>query len=201
MMDVDGNIIIVSSHMLNSQGKPIYSSISPETMCKIRYPHSKANIYELNRRAKQLLEWLGKTQSEYEHERMSWLLPSPVLTEAAVAAAAEVAIEGEEANKSPLVAAANGALGCAPVAGRQYSQQLSEAPTSPINPNDWPNDDVADDCEIVFKDRGASCFDELADSQRQQQLAVLEEAHPRDTRSIMEGLMSRLIQFQEMYSS
>ncbi|KAJ1896404.1 hypothetical protein LPJ66_004005 [Kickxella alabastrina] len=190
MMDVDGNIILVSSHMLNSQGKPIYSSISPETMCKIRYPHSKASIYELNRRAKQLLEWLGKTQSEYEHERMSWLLPSPVLT---AAAAAEVAIEGEEAHET---------LGCAPVAGRQYSQQLSEAPTSPINPNDWPNDDTADDCEIVFKDRGASCFDELVGSQRrQQQPAALEKAHPRDTRSIMEGLMSRLIQFQEMYSS
>ncbi|KAJ1894927.1 hypothetical protein LPJ66_004887, partial [Kickxella alabastrina] len=148
----------------------------------------------------QLLEWLGKTQSEYEHERMSWLLPSPVLT---AAAAVEVAIESEEANESPLVAVANGALGCAPVAGRQYSQQLSEAPTSPINPNDWPNDDVADDCEIVFKDHGASCFDELVDSQKQlqQQPAVLEEAHPRDTRSIMEGLMSRLIRFQEMYSS
>ncbi|KAJ2776774.1 hypothetical protein GGI15_004741 [Coemansia interrupta] len=71
MVDVDGNRIVVPSHMLNAHGQPMYSSITADTMCKIRYPHSRASLYDLNRRAKQMLEWLGKTQSEYEHERLS----------------------------------------------------------------------------------------------------------------------------------
>ncbi|KAJ1989439.1 Histone deacetylase complex subunit [Coemansia spiralis] len=91
MVDIDGNSITIPPHLLNAQGQPMFSSASEETMCRIRYPHQRASVTELGRRAKQLLEWLGKMQSE-------WELEAPV------------------------------------------SPQVSEAPTSPINPADWPDD-------------------------------------------------------------
>ncbi|KAJ2723168.1 Histone deacetylase complex subunit [Coemansia sp. Benny D115] len=184
-VDVDGNSIIVPSNMLNSHGQPIYSSVTAETMCKIRYPHSKASIYELNRRAKQLLEWLGKTQSEYEHERLAWLVPLGKHK-------GDCGEPGEER--------------VADAVGRDV-RAVSEVPTSPINPSDWPNeDDMLMDGEppaiLRFENEGAADPDEpsagpqtsgIDDSKKQK--------HPRSTLSLMEDLMWRLIRFQETYST
>ncbi|KAJ2158165.1 Histone deacetylase complex subunit [Coemansia sp. RSA 552] len=144
--DIDGNKVTVPSSMLNSQGQPMYSSTSPDTMCKVRYPHSKSSLYELNRRAKQLLEWLGKTQSEYEHERRNWLTPPPIKK----------------------------------VSASNSTSRLSEAPTSPIHPSDWPGDENGD---------GASNDDQHTPRPQ------------RSTLSIVEDLTWRLIRFQETYSS
>ncbi|KAJ2878093.1 Histone deacetylase complex subunit [Coemansia asiatica] len=181
MVDVDGNTIVVPSHMLNSQGQPIYSSVTAETMCKIRYPHSKASLYDLSRRAKQLLEWLGKTQSEYEHERLTWLSPlrRKERTEEHDADA--------DADADVVESACDGALGFedgAPLARKSSTSQVSEAPTSPISPSDWPTDEVA-------VNGGA---DEELDAEPK-------PSHPRSTQSLMEDLVWRLIRFQEAYSN
>ncbi|KAJ2742325.1 hypothetical protein GGI20_004568 [Coemansia sp. BCRC 34301] len=149
--DADGRRITVPPSMLNAQGQPVYSSVTADTMCRIRYPHARASMAELSRRAKQLLEWLGKAQSEYEHERLAWLPP----------------------------------LTADPPGARAASQALSDAPTSPINPSDWPADDLYD-AQL------ACAADEPNPA---------DQASPRSTLSMMEDLMWRLIRFQETYSN
>ncbi|KAJ1722981.1 Histone deacetylase complex subunit [Coemansia erecta] len=177
MHDVDGNLIMVPSHMLNAQGQPIYSSVTSDTMCKIRYPHSRASLYDLNRRAKQMLEWLGKTQSEYEHERLAWLQPR-----AAPGGAADSAGEQQQPQQHPQQQQQQQQE--AGAARRVGSIQVSEAPTSPISPSDWPNDDdVAGDAEPALEDAAES-----------------KPGHPQSTLAIMESLVWRLIRFQEAYS-
>ncbi|KAJ2371964.1 hypothetical protein IW150_004347, partial [Coemansia sp. RSA 2607] len=153
MVDVDGNTITVPPHMLNAQGQPMYSSITPDTMCRIRYPHARASLNDLGRRAKQMLEWLGKTQSEYEQERLAWLEPRAV-----------VAQQQQQQQQQQQTSVQ-----------RVLSIPVSEAATSPIGPDDWP-----DDAE-----------DERADG--------AEHKHPRSTLSLMESLVWRLIRFQEAY--
>ncbi|KAJ2729294.1 Histone deacetylase complex subunit [Coemansia sp. D1744] len=166
MADIDGNMFMVPSNMISSRGQPIYSSIETETMCRIRYPHSKTSMYELNRRAKQLLEWLGKTQIDYEHERKTWLDPTPSTS----------AVESE----SMQVGASNGnvAASNSNVQRNRMDRRLSDAPTSPINPSDWPEEDEYDGAQ--------------SEQPPKQQ---------RSTLTIMEDLVWRLIQFQETYSN
>ncbi|KAJ2328857.1 hypothetical protein IWW51_000957, partial [Coemansia sp. RSA 2702] len=159
MADINGNAFTMPSNMLNAAGQPMYSSAEPDSMCRIRYPHSKASLYELNRRAKQLLEWLGKTQVEYEHERKSWLKPL---------ACSEPLVAQSPARPEP-----------------EPESRLSEAPTSPIHPSEWPEDDEYD---------GVRAKVESPESQPLQ-------LQKRSTVSIMEDLVWRLIRFQESYSS
>ncbi|KAJ2081148.1 Histone deacetylase complex subunit [Coemansia sp. RSA 988] len=113
MNDIDGNTFSVPPDLLNANGQSLYSSTAAESMCRIRYPPSRASLPDLSRRAKQLLEWLGKTQVEYEHERCAWLEP-PV-------------------NLSSRLSTA--------LPSDRMSRRLSDAPTSPIAPTDWPDDD------------------------------------------------------------
>ncbi|KAJ1961869.1 Histone deacetylase complex subunit, partial [Dipsacomyces acuminosporus] len=195
MEDVDGNLITVPSNMLNSHGQPVYSSLSAETMCKIRYPHSKASLYELNRRAKQLLEWLGKTQSEYEHERHSWVQPLGSTSAAAAAAAAAAEGPSQASQPNPMPPSSGGV----PKAKRVYSGPLSEAPTSPINPNDWPNDEDYDG--NAMQKEAADGGDVKEDSSSGMDAPEQQQKHTRTTVSIMEDLVWRLIRFQETYSS
>ncbi|KAJ2359335.1 Histone deacetylase complex subunit [Coemansia erecta] len=179
MADINGNSFMVPSNMLSSCGQPIYSSTESDSKCRIRYPHSKASLYELNRRAKQLLEWLGKTQLDYEHERKAWLTPraSASLVVKSPIQAAEtdsVAVKSPMQDDEPDI-----------VRGPQRSRmerRLSDAPTSPINPSDWPEEDEYD---------GAQPMEEPTSSDQQQ----------RSTLTIMEDLVWRLIQFQETYSN
>ncbi|KAJ1942222.1 hypothetical protein EC988_006550 [Linderina pennispora] len=192
MEDVDGNTITVPSNMLNSHGQPIYSSVTPETMCKIRYPHNRASLHELNRRAKQLLDWLGKAQSEYEQERLTWLQPlHSEDDEQQQGEDTEQDAKPEGDSSSILPRQQQQQL------GRRPSQTLSEAPTSPINPSDWPTDDPelprefpADDEPLMETEAAAPANEgKPADSSR-----------PRPTLSIMEDLVWRLIRFQETYA-
>ncbi|KAI8326114.1 hypothetical protein GQ54DRAFT_307849 [Martensiomyces pterosporus] len=186
MEDVDGNAIMVPPNMLNSHGQPVYSSLTAETMCKIRYPHSKASLYELNRRAKQLLEWLGKTQSEYEHERLSWMQPPS-------RAGADGAPHQGSSLPDPQLPLVDGL----PLQiKRALSRPLSEAPTSPINPNDWPTDEDYDGSTVAKEFPGDAENKGEADAK-----APTQRKGPRSTVSIMEDLVWRLIRFQETYSS
>ncbi|KAJ2234915.1 Histone deacetylase complex subunit [Coemansia sp. RSA 1722] len=175
--DVDGKKIVVPSHMLNSHGQPMYSSVTAETMCKIRYPHSKASLYDLSRRAKQLLEWLGKTQSEYELERLTWLAP-PVLENSAE--------QNDCAEPQTEDAGVALSFDGVRVEKRSNTNQISEAPTSPISASDWPADDIAVD--------GSK-------PETQEEGSDTKPVHPRSTQSIMEDLVWRLIRFQETYSN
>ncbi|KAJ2802858.1 Histone deacetylase complex subunit [Coemansia guatemalensis] len=113
MTDIDGNSFSVPPDLLNSNGQPVYSSTDTASMCRIRYPPPRSSLPDLSRRAKQLLEWLGKTQVEYEHERCTWLTPPDSLPSRPSAA------------QPP----------------DRMSRRLSDAPTSPIAPTDWPDDD------------------------------------------------------------
>ncbi|KAJ1825465.1 Histone deacetylase complex subunit, partial [Coemansia sp. RSA 2599] len=218
MEDVDGNKIVVPSHMLNSHGQPMYSSVSAETMCKIRYPHSKASLYDLNRRAKQLLEWLGKTQSEYEHERLSWLSPlrANESTEHSAELDTEIEARAEAAAAEENVCDGDGdgdglglgaSFGGASVEKRSNTNQISEAPTSPISPSDWPTDDVAVDGGSDPK-LDSDAGDEVLAGNGDSTVAAAavgeggaKPSHPRSTQSIMEDLVCRLIRFQEAYSN
>ncbi|KAJ1942099.1 hypothetical protein FBU59_003299 [Linderina macrospora] len=188
MEDIDGNTITVPSNMLNTHGQPIYSSVTPETMCKIRYPHNRASLHELNRRAKQLLDWLGKAQSEYEHERLTWLRPLH---------AEDDEQQQQEEEEKPEVASPSALLRQQQLAGRRPSQSLSEAPTSPINPSDWPTDDPEQPREFPASDEQPSA----------EAMAMAVEENPaepnrlRPTLSIMEDLVWRLIRFQETYAT
>ncbi|KAJ2476046.1 hypothetical protein EV174_005064 [Coemansia sp. RSA 2320] len=180
-VDVDGNRIVVPSNMLNTQGQPIYSSVASDTMCKIRYPHSRANLYELNRRAKQLLEWLGKAQSEYEQERVTWLPP--------------LGSNNEETEAMPTLQSLSLddiAVGNRAALTRGISHQISDAPTSPIHPSDWPADDN-------FDGESTTATTDVVPAA----VAMVEadERQPRSTLSMMEDLMWRLIRFQETYSN
>ncbi|KAJ2850851.1 hypothetical protein IWW36_001575 [Coemansia brasiliensis] len=186
MSDVNGNKFMVPSRMLNNSGQPMYSSTDQESMCRIRYPHSKSSLYELNRRAKQMLEWLGKTQVEYEHERKSWLpaIDSDTLlvnspTQSTAAAAAVV--------NSPAVN-----MSTSGNSSRSVGRRLSDAPTSPINPSDWPEDEQND-----FQIDRDSADEPLSKTEK-----APEQPRPyRSTLSIMEDLVWRLIRFQETYSN
>ncbi|KAJ2717026.1 Histone deacetylase complex subunit [Coemansia spiralis] len=162
MDDINGNTIVVPSHLLNNSGRPIYSSAATDTMCRIHYPHGRASLHDLGRRAKQLLEWLGKTQVEYEHERQAW---EPTASDAPAA-------------KSPADPAV-------PPPGPR-PRRLSDAPTSPIGPSDWPDD--TDESTTANDAADGACAKAMAKP-------------PRPTLSIMEDLMWRLIRFQETYSS
>ncbi|KAJ2658840.1 Histone deacetylase complex subunit [Coemansia sp. RSA 1200] len=162
--DIDGNPIVIPSHLLNNSGQPMYSSADTETMCKIRYPHNKTSVFELNRRAKQLLEWLGKMQSEYEHEAQSWIEPLD-----------EKCNSDGGANNDDLMEE-----------NRPASRQVSEAPTTPIDPANWPDEDGYD---------GGETGDTALKRDHNQ------PKRPRSTRSIMEDLVWRLIRFQETYST
>ncbi|KAJ2023935.1 Histone deacetylase complex subunit [Coemansia sp. S610] len=183
--DGEGNRITVPSSMLNSQGQPIYSSVASDTMCKIRYPHGRASLYELNRRAKQLLEWIGKAQSEYELERTSWLPP--------------LSQDGPDGAIGSMLSALQELVPLPPNGeptgrrlaelARDGSHQLSDAPTSPINPSDWPADENYDGEESITDTANAAPA-EPGDQSR-----------PRSTLSMMEDLMWRLIRFQETYSN
>ncbi|KAJ2827273.1 Histone deacetylase complex subunit, partial [Coemansia furcata] len=177
--DADGNRITVPSSMLNSQGQPIYSSVSADTMCKIRYPHGKASLYELNRRAKQLLEWLGKAQSEYEHERLSWL---PPLHQGGANTADSMVSALQEL--LPSLPPPNGEPSGRRVAmlARDNSHQLSDAPTSPINPNDWPTDENYDGEEVTV---GVADVALASD----QETGTGDQDRPRSTLSMMEDLV------------
>ncbi|KAJ1799792.1 hypothetical protein LPJ59_001582 [Coemansia sp. RSA 2399] len=170
--DIDGNKVTIPSHLLNNHGKPMYSSADTETMCKIRYPHNKTSVFELNRRAKQLLEWLGKMQSEYEHEANNVIEPLD----------SNGSDEGE--NTEDRLASSN-AKKSRPI-DRVASRQISEAPTSPIDPADWPNEEGYDGEEEAGN--GAKDNSEAP-------------KQPRPTLSIMEDLVWRLIRFQETYST
>ncbi|KAJ2730552.1 Histone deacetylase complex subunit [Coemansia sp. BCRC 34962] len=186
--DADGNRITVPSNMLNSQGQPIYSSVATDTMCKIRYPHGKASLYELNRRAKQLLEWIGKAQSEYEQERPSWLPPlHQDGADATDAAAGSIASTLEELVPLPPSGEPSGRR--LATLARGGSHQLSDAPTSPINPSDWPTDENYDGEE------GTTDIANAAPAE------AAEQNRPRSTLSMMEDLVWRLIRFQETYSN
>ncbi|KAJ2511188.1 hypothetical protein GGI11_005195, partial [Coemansia sp. RSA 2049] len=164
--DIDGNPVVIPSHLLNNSGQPMYSSADTETMCKIRYPHTKTSVFELNRRAKQLLEWLGKMQSEYEHEAQSWIEP---LDEK------KCTSDGGADNDGPVEEE-----------NRPASRQVSEAPTTPIDPANWPDEDGYDG--------GGTGGAALKEDHNQPK-------RPRSTRSIMEDLVWRLIRFQETYST
>ncbi|KAJ2458416.1 Histone deacetylase complex subunit [Coemansia sp. RSA 2424] len=159
----------VENGMLNALGQPMYSSAAADTMCRIRYPHGRASLYELSRRAKQLLEWLGKAQSEYEHERLSWLPPLLLRPE-------------EQSGVAVLV--------------RASSLQLSDAPTSPISPSDWP----ATTADEHYHDLAADA-DANANDNAHHQAEAGDQSRPRSTLSMMEDLMWRLIRFQETYSN
>ncbi|KAJ2016725.1 Histone deacetylase complex subunit [Coemansia sp. S680] len=189
--DVDGNRITVPSSMLNSQGQPIYSSVAADTMCKIRYPHGRASLYELNRRAKNMLEWLGKAQSEYEHERLSWL---PPLSQRGANSANPMASALQEL--VPSLSQPNGepSGGRLAMLVRDSSHQLSDAPTSPINPSDWPTDENYDG------EQGATDLANAASSGTREAEAG-DQNRPRSTLSMMEDLVWRLIRFQETYSN
>ncbi|KAJ2547487.1 Histone deacetylase complex subunit, partial [Coemansia sp. RSA 1933] len=156
--DIDGNTVTIPSHLLNNHGQPMYSSADSETMCKIRYPHNKTSVGELNRRAKQLLEWLGKMQSEYEHEAASIVEP----------------LEAKDMG----IAQKTMSIG-----DRVGSDHVSEAPTSPIDPADWPDEEGYDGEGHGAKDSNSA------------------PKQPRSTLSIMEDLVWRLIRFQETYSN
>ncbi|KAJ2059969.1 Histone deacetylase complex subunit [Coemansia sp. S146] len=189
--DADGNRITVPSSMLNSQGQPIYSSVAADTMCKIRYPHGRASLNELNRRAKQLLEWLGKAQSEYEHERLSWL---PPLSQGDANAADSMASALREL--LPSLPQPNGepSGGRLAMLVRDSSHQLSDAPTSPINPSDWPTDENYDG------EGGATDIANAAEAGTRE-AETGDQNRPRSTLSMMEDLVWRLIRFQETYSN
>ncbi|KAJ2497060.1 hypothetical protein IWW47_003688, partial [Coemansia sp. RSA 2052] len=161
--------------MLNALGQPVYSSAAADTMCRIRYPHGRASLYELSRRAKQLLEWLGKAQSEYEHERLSWLPP--------------LLLRPEEQNRVAVLVRASSSL------------QLSDAPTSPISPSDWPATTTATDEH--YHDLAADVdVDANANANaHHHQAEAGDQSSPRSTLSMMEDLMWRLIRFQETYSN
>ncbi|KAJ2775846.1 hypothetical protein IWQ57_000003 [Coemansia nantahalensis] len=165
MDDINGNTIVVPSHLLNNSGRPIYSSAAVDTMCRIHYPHGRASLHDLARRAKQLLEWLGKTQVEYEHERQGWEPTEP----------------DAPAAESPAAAAADLSQSTRP-------RRLSDAPTSPIGPSDWPDD--PDESAPHGAAADAACDEPNPNPNP-----------PRPTLSIMEDLMWRLIRFQETYSS
>ncbi|PIA17693.1 hypothetical protein COEREDRAFT_85961 [Coemansia reversa NRRL 1564] len=113
MADIDGNEFSVPPDLLNASGQPVYSSTAAASMCRIRYPPARASMPDLLRRAKQLLEWIGKTQLEYEHERCTWFPPPDCL---------------------PIRQSAV-------LPSDRMSRRLSDAPTSPIAPADWPDDD------------------------------------------------------------
>ncbi|KAJ2608049.1 Histone deacetylase complex subunit [Coemansia sp. RSA 1365] len=113
MADIDGNEFSVPPDLLNASGQPVYSSTAAASMCRIRYPPARASMPDLLRRAKQLLEWIGKTQLEYEHERCTWFPPPDCLPTRQSAA----------------------------LPSDCMSRRLSEAPTSPIAPTDWPDED------------------------------------------------------------
>ncbi|KAI9480141.1 Histone deacetylase complex subunit [Coemansia sp. RSA 1821] len=185
MSDVNGNTFMVPSHLLNSSGQPMYSSTERESMCRIRYPHSKSSLHELNRRAKQMLEWLGKTQVEYEHERRSWLpaiASDTLLVSSPTQSTTAAVVDSPVLNSRP----ASGNSSCS------VGRQLSEAPTSPINPSDWPEDE-----HNSFQADRNSADEPLAKAEK-----APEQPRPyRSTLSIMEDLVWRLIRFQETYSN
>ncbi|KAJ1667462.1 Histone deacetylase complex subunit [Coemansia sp. RSA 1646] len=178
--DIDGNKVIIPSHLLNNHGLPMYSSADTETMCKIRYPHNKTSVFELNRRAKQLLEWLGKMQSEYEHEVNS-------LVEPLDAKNSTVSSEHEKAKSiEERLASSSAKRNNSSAIDRVGSHQVSEAPTSPIDPADWPDEEGYDG------EGHGDAKDNDGDGAPKQ---------PRSTLSIMEDLVWRLIRFQETYST
>ncbi|KAJ2637933.1 hypothetical protein GGF44_002875 [Coemansia sp. RSA 1694] len=164
--------------MLNALGQPVYSSAAADTMCRIRYPHGRASLYELSRRAKQLLEWLGKAQSEYEHERLSWLPP--------------LLLRPEEQSRVAVLVRASSSL------------QLSDAPTSPISPSDWPAATTTATDEHyhdLAADVDADANANANAHHHHHQAEAGDQSSPRSTLSMMEDLMWRLIRFQETYSN
>ncbi|KAJ1728619.1 hypothetical protein LPJ61_003944 [Coemansia biformis] len=172
--DINGNTMVVPSNLLNNSGQPIYSSTAHDTMCRIHYPHGKASLHDLSRRAKQLLEWLGKTQVEYEHERQTWD-PETQDVPAVASPAAMSPVNATDSQRGARV------------------RRLSDAPTSPIGPNDWPDD--ADD------GAGDGAGDSVESGAAGDGSGSAQPKPPRPTLSIMEDLMWRLIQFQEAYSN
>ncbi|KAJ2398456.1 Histone deacetylase complex subunit [Coemansia sp. RSA 2559] len=175
--DIDGNKVTIPSHLLNNQGQPMYSSADPETMCKIRYPHHKTSMFELNRRAKQLLEWLGKMQSEYEHEANNVIEPLD-------------SNGSERSENTGNRLALSSAKKNMPI-DRVASRQVSEAPTSPIDPADWPDEEGYDGEEEAGNGAKKNGTKDNGGAPKQQ----------RPTLSIMEDLVWRLIRFQETYST
>ncbi|KAJ1679964.1 hypothetical protein EV182_000952 [Spiromyces aspiralis] len=142
----------------NREGLPLYTSNEPSA-CRIRYPSPNATLADFTHRAKEMLEWVGKVQSEYLEEQSRWREALAIYRERrGMPHPADMSFSREStARATPDVHAPMTVL--SPHDGQRLQQQEepsvteespssmsyhklppppSEASTDPVDPSEWP---------------------------------------------------------------
>ncbi|KAJ1911659.1 Histone deacetylase complex subunit [Mycoemilia scoparia] len=132
----------------NEDGQPLYTSCEP-TSCRINYPDPDSSISDFTRRAKQMLDWVGRVQSDYIRDQSRWNKALELYHErngephpADIVSTRDSTAQHSPKGEKPTVTTSNTTNITNTVPFPKAPP--SEASTEPLDPSEWPNDSAGD---------------------------------------------------------